>query len=423
MEHDLVLEGRVVGPSGVEEKEVGISDGMISEMKKQGLKGARRIRAGRCLIFPGFVDIHTHMREPGWEQKEDFRTGSLAAIHGGVTTVADMPNNPNPATTKATLEEKHRLSKKSLVDVRFFGGVKAAGRDMDAISGLVTGYKLYLARSTGDLLLPKGELSKVMSKVGGIGLPLSLHCEDQTVIDRRTSELAGERRADVHCDVRPPLAETHSVKTVISALQGNRLVRANVCHASTRETLRLVEEGRAAGLKLDCEAALHHLFFNRKATLRNPLLKTNPPLRDDGDRASLVEGVKEGRVSFLVTDHAPHTREEKEELGLSGVPGLDDFAHVVTWLIVTQGVDPATVARVASANPASFLGLEDRGSIGVGKRADFTIVDPGSLEKVRSDDLKTKCGWSPYEGVEFPGRVKWTIRGGEVLLDGYEIVA
>jgi dihydroorotase len=127
-------------------------------------------------------------------------------------------------------------------------------------------------------------------------------------------------------------------------------------------------------------------------------------------------------VSFLVTDHAPHLREEKLSDGLSGVPGLDDYGHLVSWLIRKGEVDPTVVARVACSNPTSFIGLGDRGQIEVGKRADLSILDTWSPEVVRAEDVRSKCGWSPYEGIEFPGRTRWTIRGGEPLLDDYEQV-
>src|SRR5208337_226712 len=156
MKHDLVVAGKVVSSSGVQEMEIGISDGKIAEMRRQGLEGTRVIKTGRALIFPGFIDIHVHMREPGWEQKEDFRTGSEAAVHGGVTTVVDMPNNPRPAIDLAVLREKARLaSKKALVDVRFYGGVVYEELDeLGRISSLVVGYKLYLAKTTGNLTFP-----------------------------------------------------------------------------------------------------------------------------------------------------------------------------------------------------------------------------------------------------------------------------
>ena len=195
---------------------------------------------------------------------------------------------------------------------------------------------------------------------------------------------------------------------------------ANVCHASTGATLDLVANAAREGLDIRCEATLHHLFYNRKAILENGFLKTNPPLRSEDDRQALLRGIG-GSVSFLVTDHAPHAEEEKRSLGLSGVPGLDDYAHVVSWLIKSQSVDPVTIARVASFNPAQYAGLGDRGEVAVGRCADLTVLDLESPERVKRDDVKSKCGWSPYEGKEFPGRARWTIAKGEALLDDYEL--
>ncbi|MGD0476730.1 MAG: dihydroorotase [Nitrososphaerales archaeon] len=424
MKHDLVVAGKVVSPVGVDEMEIGISDGKIAEMKRQGLAGTKTIKAGRALIFPGFIDIHVHMREPGWEQKEDFRTGSEAAVHGGVTTAVDMPNNPRPAINPAVLREKARLaSKKALIDVRLYGGVVYRElNELRRISSLVVGYKLYLAKTTGNLTFPPSELEEAFGLIAGTGRPASLHCEDQGIIDERTRELAAEKRPDVYSDMRPPKAEVESVKRVAAALRTAPKLRANVCHASTEETLSIVSAAKSRGAHLQCEAALHHLYFDRSEMLENPLLRMNPPLRPERDRAALLEGLKDGRVSFLVTDHAPHLREEKLSDGLSGVPGLDDYGHVVSWLIRKGGVDPTVIVRVACSNPASFIGLGDRGQIEVGKRADLSILDIWSPEVVRGANVRSKCGWSPYEGIEFPGRIRWTIRGGEPLLDDCEQV-
>ena len=424
MEHDLVLEGKVVRPTGIEELQVGVSGGQIAEVRRQGLRGAKKIRGERCLIFPGFVDIHVHLREPGWELKEDFRTGTEAALHGGVTTVVDMPNNPIPATTVAVLKEKSSRAKaKARVEVRFFGGVDGKNLDhIGMIKDIVVGYKIYLSSSTGSLPFPKEVLSEAFRRILNTGLPVSLHCEDQAIIDRMTRLLEGTERPDVHCDIRPPEAEVTAVSAVIDALRGAKGVHANVCHASTGMTLDLVSMAAREGLNIQCEATLHHLYYNRKAMLDNGLLKTNPPLRSEDERQALLRGVSSGAVSFLVTDHAPHNEEEKISLGLSGVPGLDDFAHIISWLIKSQGVDPVTIARVASFNPSKYAGMKDEGEVSVGKSADFAILDLDSPEKVSRDDVRSKCGWSPYEGREFPGRAKWTIARGEVLLDDYEIV-
>ena len=423
MEHDLVLEGKVVTPEGIFESEVGVTDGLVKEMRR-GLRGTRRIRAEGCLIFPGFVDMHVHLREPGWEREEDFRTGSAAAVHGGVTTVADMPNNPTPTVTPEALEAKARLARKALVDVRFYGGISRRDPEgLAKISAEVVGYKLYLSETTGAEPLPDREIPRVLRLVAATGKPLSAHCEDQTVIDREKQRLAGDGRPDSYADVRPPEAEVRAVHKIIEALRGAPTLKVNVCHASTAEAVSLVKLARGEGLLARCEAALHHLYFSRQSMLGNRLLRTNPPLRAEEDRQALVRGLKDGTVSFLVTDHAPHLEDEKLSQGLAGVPGLDDFAHVAAWLVKSQGVDPVTVARVASANPAGHLGLKDRGEISPGRRADFSVLDLHSPEVVKNDDVRSRCGWSPYEGMEFPGRARWVIRGGGLLMDDFEQVS
>lgn len=426
MEYDLVLEGRVVAPGGLLEAEVGVSEGVIAAVG-HGLRGARRIRTGGCLIFPGFVDVHVHLREPGWEHKEDFRTGTLAAVHGGVTTVADMPNNPVPVTSAAAAEAKKRLAEeKALVDVRLYGGVLPGGlQRIREMAGSVAGYKIYMSESTGTGAYPEAELGAAFDAVAATRKPVSLHCERQSVIDRMKMkmELEGRVSPDLHCDLRPPDAEIQSVKGVVEALRRVPGLRANVCHASTAGAVGLVKSAREQGLNLSCEATLHHLYFSRRALSENVMLKTNPPLRGEEDRQALLSGVRGGAVSFLVTDHAPHLESEKLERGLAGVPGLDDYSHVVSWLIRGQETDPLTIARVAASNPSRFLGLGDRGEIAVGRRADFSVVDLRSPEKVTGEGVRSKCGWSPYEGREFPGRARWTISGGEVLMDDFEIAA
>jgi dihydroorotase len=424
MEHDLVVEGKVVLRESVVEAQVGVDGGLIAEVKKQGVKGSNMIRAGGCVVFPGFIDSHVHLREPGWEYKEDFRTGTKAAAHGGVTTVLDMPNNPVPTTSMAALVEKKRLASiNAVVDVRFFAGVVAENiGEIQSLREAAVGFKAYMGKSTGDLLLSYKELKRALERVADTGKPISLHCEEQSIIDERASALAGSKAPDTYCDMRPPEAEIESVKAVLSILARTKGARANICHVSTGGALRLVDMSVKSGNDAQCEVALHHLFFSRKAMLANPLLRTNPPLRAEDDRRALIAGLGDGRISSLVTDHAPHTSTEKRSQGLAGVPGLDDYGHVVAWLLKSVGVSPLVISKVCSSNPAAYYGFGDRGEISVGRRADLTILDLSSSEKVSVDKLMTKCGWSPYEGWEFPGKVRWTVRSGEVLLEDYELV-
>ena len=420
MDHDLVLEGVAVTKRGVQNLQIGISGGRISEIGRQGLRGAHRIVApSSCVIFPGFIDTHVHLREPGWEHKEDFASGTAAAVHGGVTTVFDMPNNPVPATDVKTLQTKARLAKsRGKIDIKLLGGVDSRLGQIRKIRRLVVGYKIYLAETTGNLLTPHGMLPEVLAAVGRTGRPASVHCELQSILDRRREELAGQDRPDLHSDLRPPEAEVESVRMVLAA-RGRTSV--NFCHISTSGALGLVGESRGRGSKAVCEVALHHLFFSRNHMFRSGLLKMNPPLRSEADREAMILGLRSGRVDFLVTDHAPHTLMEKQNDGACGVPGLDNYGNLVSWLIRSHGFAPETIAEATAGNQARFFGLEDRGSIAVGKRADLTVVDLKAPEKATSEVIRSKCGWTPYEGVEFPGRVRWTIFEGKRLMDDFEL--
>lgn len=424
MENDLVLEGRVVTPAGLVEAEVGVEDGTIREVRKGGVKGARRIRAPGSIIFPGFIDLHVHLREPGWEAKEDFRTGTLAAAHGGVTTVVDMPNNPVPANTATVLNRKRGLADlKSVVAVEFYSGVDPTRlQDVEGSSSVARAFKLFMSKTTGVGGFPEERLEESLKVIARTEKGASMHCEDQGLLDLAADRLKGVVRPDIHCDLRPPQAEAAAVRNALEAAKGIDNLQINICHASTSESVALVAGAASGATKATCEATLHHLFFNRRAMLSDPRLATNPPLRAEEDRQALLNGLRDGQVSFLVTDHAPHLLEEKESGGRSGVPGLDDYGHIVSWLVRNQGFDPVRIAKIASSGPAAFLGMKDRGAVAPGMRADFSVLDLHSPEKVREEDLQTKCSWSPYEGKEFPGRVRWTIVKGEAVVEDFEVV-
>lgn len=417
MEHDLVVEGRAVTSRGLEELQFGVDAGKIVRAKRQGLRGARKISAEGCLIFPGFIDVHAHLREPGWEYKEDFATGTAAAVHGGVTTVFDMPNNPVPATDLKSILRKEQLSKKRAhVDVKFLGGVTDRSlRDISAMKRHVVAYKIYLAKSTGGMLLSTRLLTGALEKIAETGRPASVHCEDQSEIEEIARR--GGNRAASHGVLRPPRTETDSVRRVLAAQTEGPV---NICHLSTGESVGLVSAARKRHQRVGAEATLHHLYFSASDLMKDRMLRTNPPLRTEKDREALFRGLEDGSVDFLVTDHAPHTEDDKMEGNASGVPGLDNYANLVTWLM-ERGLDPAVVLGITSRNQARFFGLEDRGALEPGMRADFTILDTKAEETVTRDSVRSKCGWSPYEGRSFPGRARWTISAGRVLMDDFEL--
>lgn len=428
MLHELVLTGKLVNPEGIHEAQIGIDGAFITEFKKQGLDGEQEIDARGCLIFPGFIDLHVHLREDSshqWDYKEDFTSGTAAALHGGITTVVDMPNTPLPGITAERIREKKELARtksKGLVDILFCGAV--AESNLNTLADMqedVVAYKLYLAKTEG-LYIDEETLPQALKAVETTSKPAVVHCEDQQLIDSRRegfrSRGEGEKELkELHSELRPAEAELSAVRIVLSAASTARGVKISIAHVSVSETVSILSKYKT----LYSEVTPHHLFFTRDdVRSKKAFLKTNPPLRTEANRQRLLAAFKEGAIDFLATDHAPHTEEEKARGILdapAGVPQLDTYGNFVSWLIARCDIPPALIARVCSYNPARFLGLNDRGRIEVGKRANLTVLDLQKPVKIRSDCLYTKCGWSPFEGLEFPGTVRHTISNGAVVTE------
>ncbi|MGB2841545.1 MAG: dihydroorotase [Halobacteriota archaeon] len=434
MPHDLIVEGRVVNPEGIYDVQIGIDEGYITALKKQGLRGERKIEARKCLIFPGFIDIHAHLREDSshkWDYKEDFKSGTAAALHGGITTVVDMPNTPLPGINLERIRKKKELARsksKGLIDIFFCGGVTES--DMNAIAEMqkeVVAYKIYLSGTTGGLYIREERLPEAINAVEATSKPAVVHCEDQRIIEKRKAELKEReeewRRKGIQSELRPEEAELSAVKNVLASASASGDTKINIAHVSVYETLGIIRRYK----RVHCEVTPHHLFFSNNDVLaKKAFLKTNPPLRTEENRLRLLDAFKEGEIDFLVTDHAPHTKEEKARDVLeapAGVPNLDTYGNFVAWLIVRCDVHPELISRVCSYNPATFLGLNDRGSIEVGKRANLTILDIQKQVKINCEQLYTKCAWSPFEGYEFPGAVRHTVFNGVVVSEHDEVVS
>ncbi|MDI6811175.1 MAG: dihydroorotase [archaeon] len=432
MLHELIVEGRIVNPERIKDAQIAIDGGYITELKKHGLRGERKIGASGWLIFPGFIDLHAHLREDSshsWDYKEDFKSGTEAALHGGITTVVDMPNTPLPGINSERIREKKELAQresKGVVDLLFCGGVTES--NLNALADMqqdVVAYKIYLAE-TGGLYISEETLPRAIKAVEAASKPAIIHCEDERIIEKRREELRvkGEEKKglEIYSALRPDEAELSAVKNVLSSAVASSGAEINIAHVSVYDTLRIIK-----GYKnVHCEVTPHHLFFSKNDVLaKKAFLKTNPSLRTEENRQRLLAAFKEGGIDFLVSDHAPHTKEEKAGDILeapAGVPNLDTYGNFVSWLIASNDVHPTLIAKVCSYNPALFLGLHDRGRIEVGKRAHLTILDMQKRVKISNEHLYTKCGWSPFEGYEFPGAVRHTICNGVVVTDYDEVL-
>ena len=274
-------------------------------------------------------------------------------------------------------------------------------------------YKFVIGKSFSHLIFNSfEEMEKTLS--GYRGQSVSFHAEDMAILEN-------SKNAPTHETRRPPKSEDKGVATAIDLIRKNGL-EGKICHVSTREAMMQIREAKKDGVAISGEVTPHHLYFDESAfTDENHIwFQVNPPIRTREDRMAMIEALRNGDIDYLATDHAPHSIEEKQR-GISGIPNLDTYGAFTTWLMAKCDFTPMDIARVCAYNPGLFVNqfLPARfgkgfGRIEAGYAGSLTIIDPNAPRTVRREDLKTKCGWSPFEGVEFPGRVMYTIIQGKI---------
>lgn len=409
----MVFLGRFFLPTGPENCCVGVRDGRIVKIAKQ-LDADYTLDFGHYLVLPGAVDTHVHFRDPGLTSKEDVKTGSTAAVYGGVTTVLDMPNSEPAVRTHSQLKAKWlALRDRSLVDVGLFCEATAQ-TDFDKAAPLACGFKLYLAPTTGERGFRSLEESRpVVGAALRSGRPLSVHAEDPALLAPRKG---GPSSLAEHAADRPAEAEANA----ISWLSENFDTRAmNIAHVSSEAGLKAAEENHFMGT---LEATAHHMLLDIDTTgMASPSQgKVNPPLRTKADREALFAAVRSGKVAILASDHAPHTLEEKGgdfAKAPSGVPGVETLLPLMMALGFYRQLDVQRVVDACCRLPAERYGLP-KGKIAEGFDADFAVFDPRDVKRVRPEALHSKCGWSPFGGLFAVFPVAVFLRGDEIMGDG-----
>jgi len=412
---EVSIEGRLLLPTGLTDGCVGITGGRIVAIKKI-LEGETHYDRSHHLVVPAAVDMHVHFRQPGDRRKGTFATESRAAAFGGVTAVADMPNNAPPAVDPRSWKAKHEeVSGTSFVDYALYMGL---GKDLDIYYlGMATGlFKLYIASSTGDLLVrDKDRWVQSLAKTLEAGGHVVVHAEDQAAIER--AEPTGEE-LEWHHTHRPPLGEASAVDQVGKvALTTGMPAKAHVAHVSCREALAAL-----GGYGMSAEVAPHHLFLDMRREDLGARGKVNPPLRTDLDRAELWSALGDGRIPIVASDHAPHTQEEKALRfpdAPSGIPGVETMVPLLMAEVKNGRISLERMVNAVSFRPAAYLGLAPRG-LGVGNEAHIAVYDPRGVRRIDEDRLHQQCGWSPYHGMEaiFPDLV---VSPGGVLVDDGEV--
>ncbi len=403
---DLVIEGKFYIDGEVKETAVGIEDGRIVTIGKLVRGGDERIDLGGKLILPGFVDPHVHFREPGLTQKEDFASGTLSALYGGVTGILDMPNTRPPTTDVRTLmEKKAGIRGKAYVDYGLFAAL-TPDADIEKLAPSVAGFKLFMGSTTGNILMNDDEeISYLMGDIARSGKVLSVHAEDDDLIGRETEHDNWD-----HLRNRPVEAE-HNALRRLARYKGMRI---NICHVTDARTADM-----AAACGFTTEVTMHHMMFSAE-DVTGTEYKVNPPIRDMRTRDGLCRAVSEGKLYMFGSDHAPHTQAEKMQDYPSAPGGMIGVETTVPILMdwFAKGRFPLDMlVRMGSEHPAGLFGM-NKGRIAVGFDADFAAFDIHDPRPISADDLHSKAGHTAYEGMQavFPDTV--IVRGGIQIQDG-----
>ena len=428
----LIHGGHIVNEGRVTDGDIIIEDGDIQAVGSltDVDKSVNVIDASGCYVLPGIIDDHVHFREPGLTEKADIESESRAAAAGGVTSYFDMPNCKPQTTSLEALNDKFERSQhRSYVNYSFFYG--ATNDNADTFAQLpahrIPGVKLFMGSSTGNMLVDRQQSLERIFKT--CKLPLMVHCEDTAIINRNMEEAQKAWGEDppvsLHAMIRSEEACLSSTRKAIQLAEqyGTRL---HIAHVSTAEELDLlppISSPQASVPRITAEACVGHLYFTQLDHERlGALIKVNPAIKTPVDQFMLREALNDGRITVVATDHAPHLLEQKQggcARAASGMPMIQ-FSLPTMLELVDAGVLKMTrLVELMCHNPARLFGVERRGFLRPGYRADITIVRPHAPWTVTKDVIQSKCGWSPLEGHQFQWRVERTLCNGRtVYADG-----
>lgn len=421
----LIKNGRVIDPAkGTDDvMDMVIDGGKIKAMGHYPENGEYEtvIDASGLTVGPGLIDVHVHFRDPGLTYKEDIGTGAAAAKKGGFTTVVTMANTKPPVDSEETVRYVLEEGKKTGIHVLPAACVSVGMKgqeltDMDALKAAgAVGFT-----DDGIPLMDQKLVRQAMLKAKELDVPLSFHEEDPAFISENGIH-AGEAAKALGIQGSPALAEDALVaRDCMLALHTGASV--NIQHISSVNSVRMVKLAKELGADVTAEVTPHHFTLTESAVLeRGAMAKMNPPLRTEKDRLGIIEGIRDGSIDMIATDHAPHSAEEKAVEPVwkapSGIIGLETaLALAVTNLVKPGHLTMVQLMEKMSLNPAKLYRF-DKGSVAEGADADLVIFDENERWTVTEDDVASKSHNTPFIGAELYGRVKYTLCGGRIVYE------
>ena len=426
----LIKNTRIYHNNSLQPAEIIIERGKVTKIGKDLRVSSSDmiIDANGALTLPAGIDVHVHFREPGMAAKENWYTGSCAAAAGGITTVIDQPNTIPPTTDRRSFEQKLKLArKKSIIDFGINGGVTSNIEKLEELWKLgVTAFgEIFMAESTGGLNIDEETFEEALVEIKRLGAMATIHAEDEKMRLELEELLKGYISSDYHSKVRPNACEAAAVQKALELISKMK-VRAHFCHVSTLEAIGMIRKEKYLAKRenktplFTCEVTPHHLFLSTRDWERlRSFGKMNPPLRGSHSIKALVNGINDGTIDMVASDHAPHLESEKDtdlRFAPSGVPGVETLMPLMLAAVRKNILPLAQMIMLTSWNPAKAFGLDRqaKGRLEVGFDADLIIVDPRALQPLKAEMLHSKAGWTPFEGMDvvFP---QYTLSRGEVI--------
>ena len=369
-----------------------------------------------CYIVPGFADVHVHLREPGFSYKETIKSGTLASAHGGYTAVCSMPNlNPVPDSAENLRQQLDIIDRDACINVYPYGSI-TVGQKGEALSDMEAMAENVIAFSDDGRGVQNDEMmEEAMLKAKALGKMIVAHCEVNELL----------RGGYIHDG---GYAKSHGHKGICSESEWAQIARDielvkktgcsyHVCHISTKESVDIIRKAKADGVDITCETGPHYLVLSDKDLQEDGRFKMNPPLRSEEDRLALIEGIKDGTIDMIATDHAPHSAEEKGK-GLAGsamgIVGIETaFPILYTELVLKNIISMEKLIELLAVNPRKRFGIG--GGTDIGESADFTVIDLNAEYEINPEEFYSMGRATPFTGKRVKGKILHTYIGGNKI--------
>lgn len=421
----LIKDGRLIDPATNTDSKMDIliEDGKISKRKvwidESKLSDVTVVQAYGCYVVPGLIDLHVHLREPGFEYKETIETGTKAMARGGFTTVCPMPNT-NPVIDNAEMIqfEINKAKEASPINVLPVGAVTVGqeGEQMTDIAGMKQAGAIAISED-GKSVMNAAIYKDAMKEAARLDLVVMAHCEDRNLVGKGCINEGDKSEQFGVSGISNAVEDVIVARDILLAQDTG--AKLHLCHCSTKDSVKMIKEAKAAGIKVTGEVCPHHFAMSTDdMTDDNSNFKMNPPLRTQEDVEALKQGLKSGIMDVISTDHAPHSVEDKSKKiseAPFGIVGSETaVALTMTHLVHAGWLTPMQMVEKMSYNPAKVIGI-DRGDLSVGKIADITIINPNEEYSIDVNEFVSKGKNTPFNGHIVKGRVKYTIVKGQVV--------